>query len=215
VRRALALVGAALLLLGPAACGADDQADSGFHPSTVAPEDVTTAAPAPDPTDFPPEDAHDLESIYGAQLAAIGLKLTDRGGLIDRTGGGYGQSTTGTHLALYVQPTGERNLAQYLDGIRSVAAIFVDAFERWPALESFDVCQEPVPNPASPAKGEPLPVTQIELSRAQADAIDFSTATVADLVRLSRQDPPGIQLRVSSAVAKDDAYKAIVDAADG
>ncbi len=212
MKRALTLAGVALLLLGPAACGGDDAA--GFHPSTVAPEDVTTSSTAPDAKDLPPEDALDLEPIYGDQLAAIGLKLTDRGGLIDRSGGGYEQSAGGTHLALYVQPTGDRNLAQYLDGIRSVSAIFATAFDRWPGLESFDVCQEPVPNPSSPVKGEPLPVTQIELSRAQADAIDFDTVSVVDLVRLSRQVPNGIELRVSSRVASDPAYKAIVAAAD-
>jgi hypothetical protein len=212
VRRLITVLGAALLLLGPAACGGDDS--SGFHPSTVAPEDVTTSR-APERKNLPPEDALDLEPIYGAQLAAIGLKLTDRGGLIDRTGGGYDQSAGGTHLALYVQPTGERSVAQYLDGIKSVAAIFVTAFDRWPGLESFDVCQEPVPDPSSPVKGEPLPVTQIQLTRPQADAIDFDSVSVVDLVRLSRQVPNGMELRVSTRVANDPAYKAMVAAADG
>jgi hypothetical protein len=209
VRRALALAGTALLLLGLAACGGDDDAGTGSHGPTSAPEDVTTV---PTAQDLPPEDALDLEPIYGEQLKALGLALTDRGGLIDRTGGGYEQSEKGTHLALYVQPIGDRNLVQYLDGIRSVAAIFAESFDRWPGLASFDVCQEPVPKATSTA-GEPLPVTQIEMTRAQAEAIDFDTATVVDLVRLSRQDPHGLELRVGSAVARDPGYQAILEAA--
>jgi hypothetical protein len=211
VKRAVATSAAALLLLGPAACGGDD--GDAFNPSTVAPEDVTTTAAPPDLDDLPPQSALDLESIYGDQLADLGLKLTERGGLIDRTGGGYEPSAQGTHLALYVQPTGARNVAQYLEGIRSVGAVFADVFDRWPGLESFDVCQEPVPDPSSHTTGEPLPITQIELTRDQAEAIDFDTVTVVDLVRLAHQDPPAMHLRVGGTIARNDAWLAILDAA--
>ena len=206
-------VGAALaivLVLLTAACSGDD-GDALPTPSTIDPADVTTTAPPPDPEELPPAGALDLEPIYGAQLEALGLRLTDRGGLIDRSGGGYAPSAEGTHLALYVEPIGDRTLPQYLDGIRSVAVVFGDVFERWPGLVSYDVCQEPTT--AADARDEPLPVTQIELTREEAEAIDFDTVTVVELVRASLADPPGLALRVSSAIARDPAYLAIVDEA--
>ena len=53
-------------------------------------------------------------------------------------------------------------------------------FERWPGLESYDVCQEPVDDGRS--ESEPLPVTQIELTREEAAAFDWATTGSADLV---------------------------------
>lgn len=196
---------AAALLLGASACGGSD--DTGSAPSTVA-------APA----ELPPAAALDLEELYGDALADLGLRLTDRGGLIDRSGGGYQPSATGTHLALYVEPIGERTAEEYVEGIRSVAVVFADVFERWSGLESYDVCQEPAedaptPNDQPYDDTEPLPVTQIELTREQADAIDWSTVTVAELIAASKQDPPGLALRVASTLVRDPAYRAV--AGDG
>ena len=57
---------------------------------------------------------------------------------------------------------------------------------------------------------EPLPVTQIELTRAESDAIDWDSVTVEDLVRGSLADPPELALRVSAELAADPAYQAIV-----
>ena len=162
---------------------------------------------------LPPPSALELEPVYGAALTELGLRLTDRGGLIDRSGGGYAPSAAGTHLALYVEPIGEeRTVEEYIDGIRGVAAVFGDVFERWPGLTSYDVCQEPVGDDGDPAT-EPLPVTQIELTKEEAAAFDWDTVTVVDLVRESRADPPGLALRVSSGLATDDAYLAVVAAA--
>ena len=124
---------------------------------------------------MPPAAALDLEPIYGAALAELGLRLIDRGGLIDRSGGGYEPSPTGTHLALYVEPIGdERSVDEYLDGIRNVGVVFSDLFERWPGLVSYDVCQEPIEDDGDPAT-EPLPVTQIELTKEESAAIDWDT----------------------------------------
>lgn len=199
-RVALAL----LLAAGLAACGDDEQSG----PTTIDPADVTTTSTTADDGSLPPPGALDLEPIYGDTLAALGLKLTDRGGLIDRTGGGYAASAKGTHLALYVEPIGERTTPQYIDGIRTVAAVFGDVFDRWSGLVSYDVCQEPLGDPAD--GNEPLPVTQIELTRDEAAAFDWDTVTVIDLVRASLARPPGLALRVSSDLAADPAYQAIV-----
>jgi hypothetical protein len=198
-----------LLALGLTACGGDDDAQP--PRSTIDPADITTTEPTSGGA-LPPAGALDLEPIFGAPLAELGLKLTDRGGLIDRHGGGYEPSASGTHLALYVEPIGPRTVTQYIDGIRGVAVVFADIFERWPGLESYDVCQEPV-GEDDPSGAEPLPVTQIELTKAEAAAIDWDTVSVIDLVRASLATPPGLTLRVSSALASDPAYQGIVQGA--
>jgi hypothetical protein len=206
--RGTTVAGLALVLaVGVGACGSDDAAEPTEPPATSPAETTTESAPE---RELPPPDALDLESIYGPALAELGLQLTDRGGVIDRTGGGYEPSATGRHLALYVEPTEPRTAQQYVDGIRDVAVVFADVFERWPGLESYDVCQEPEQDDADPST-EPLPVTQIELTKAEAAAIDWSTVTVAELVRSSRAEPPGIALRVSAELINDPAFEAVVE----
>lgn len=202
-----------LFAAGLAACS--DDGDNGAQPvpSTIDPAGITTTTEAEPSGALPPPGALDLEPIYGEQLAELGVRLTDRGGLIDRGGGGYEPSAEGTHLALYVEPIGERTVPQYLDGIRSVAVVFADIFERWPGLVSFDVCQEPVGDDGDLGGAEPLPVTQIVLTRAEATAFDWDTVSVVDLVRAAQAEPPGLALRVSSSLARDPAYVAIVDEA--
>lgn len=205
MRRALGA--AAVLVL--AACGGSDGGDATQAPSTVDASVTTTT-----PDALPPAAALDLEATYGDALAELGLRLTDRGGLIDRSGGGYEPSATGTHLALYVEPIDDRTPEEYVEGIASVAAVFGDVFDRWSGLESYDVCQEPVedaPSDNEPAydPAEPLPVTQIELTRAQAAAFDWDTVTVEELIAASRADPPGLALRVSSSLVRDPAYQAV------
>lgn len=205
------------LALGVGACGSDDQSTATtIDPAAITTSTTTTTAPTTGPSTtqdgdaLPPPGALDLEPIYGAALAELGLKLTDRGGLIDRSGGGYEPSPTGRHLALYVEPVEARTTPEYIDGIRSVAVVFGDVFERWPGLESYDVCQEPVDDGGA---AEPLPVTQIELTTQQAAAFDWDTVSVIDLVRASLAQPPGITLRVGSALAQDPAYRAVVEEA--
>lgn len=212
-RAVLLTIGVAALLVVASACSSDDT-DAAQTPSTLDPGAVTTTTTIVTPTStvdvatLPPAGALELDPYYGQQLAALGLRLTDRGGLIDRTGGGYEASAQGRHLALYVEPIEGRTLAEYVEGIRSVTAIFADdIFDRWPGLESFDVCQEPTS--AEDDSAEPLPVTQIEMTRAQAAAFDYDTVTVTDLVRASLADPPGLALRVSTRIATDPAYKAM------
>ncbi len=160
---------------------------------------------------LPPADALDLEPLYGEALAKVGMQLTDRGGLIDRSGGGYVASSTGRHLALYVEPIdADRTMEEYYDGILGVARVFSDIYDRWPSLETYDVCQEP-PDPNGDQGPEPLPVTQLELSRAQSEAVDWDSATVEDLVRGAHEDPRALALRVSSEMATYPPYAALFD----
>lgn len=191
------------------------------HPQRGADEQSTTTldrAGGPTSTargddgELPSASPLDLVPDYGLALQALGLRLTDRGGLIDRDGGGYVPSAEGRHLALYVEPIGDRTVQQYIDGVRAATAVFADVFQRWPGLESFDVCQEPVDGAGgSGGTSEPVPITQVEVTREQASVIDWESSTVVDLVRAAGTDPPGLALRVSQPVAQDPAYRAILD----
>lgn len=210
--RAQRIAGGALALalaLGATTCGGDDDADPA---PTTDDTSALTSTTADGGGELPPAAASDLQAIYGDALAEVGVALTDRGGLIDRSGGGYAPSATGDHLALYVTPIGDRTVPEYIDGIVDVAVVFDDVFDRWPGLASFDVCQEPVDDDPEPGS-EPLPVTQIELTRAEAAAIDWDTVTVVDLVRASRADPPGLALRVSAELIRTPEFEAIVEEA--
>ncbi len=163
-------------------------------------------APAPTSADAkPPVEAAALDQIYREALAQIGLVLTPRGGLIDRSNGGYRKSADGTHLALYLEPAAQRSVGDYVDGIAAATRVFLpDVFERWPGLRSFDVCQEPPASTREPK--DPPPVTQIEVTRRQARAIDWSTVTVRDIVRASMDDPRRLKLVVSDSLRASDAY---------
>ena len=199
--RIAALALAVVLTSGVAACGEDDGAGEPTPPEDL-PSTIDTEA-------LPPPTALELEPLYGDALAAVGMRLTDRGGLIDRSGGGYVASASGQHLALYVEPIdADRTMQEYFDGILDVALVFSDIYDRWPELQTYDVCQEP-PDPDGNQGEEPLPVTQIELTRAQSDAIDWDSVTVEDLVRGAQEDPPALALRVSSDMAAFPAYGAI------
>ena len=153
----------------------------------------------------PPVEAAALEPLYRDALREIGLVLTTRGGLIDRSGDGYRKSADGTHLALYLEPAGARSTVEYVDGIAEASRVFLpDVFERWPDLESFDVCQEPAPDPQEPK--DPPPVTQIEVTREQAAAVDWRSVTVRDIARAASDDPKRLKLVVSKALHASDAY---------
>lgn len=157
VRFAAALVVAVLL------CGCTDEA----------------AAP------LPPLAAEEVAPIYADELAELGLVLTDRGGLVDAQT--YEPDPDGTHLSLYVAPVGDRPDEAYVDGLASVTAVFArDVFDRWPELESFDVCQEAVPTQgadSAPAR------TQVTLTREAARSVDWSRATVDDVATATGEFP--------------------------
>lgn len=211
-RRSAAVALATVLALVAAACSGDGD---GATPSTIDPSEVTSSSATEEPVgELPPAKPLDLEPIYGEALAELGLRLVDRGGTIDLSGGGYVASPTGRHLALYVEPIAGRSTEEYIDGIRDVAVVFSDVFDRWPGLESYDVCQEPL-DPDGTQGEEPLPVTQIVLTRAESDAIDWDGVSTVELVRRSLAEPPELVLRVGAELAEEPAYAAVVEEAVG
>lgn len=181
---------AGILLTIAVACGGDNGAQSTTTPDTAG---------------RPPKNASEIIPIYKDELAELGLLLTPRNGLIDRSNNQYINSAEGQHLAIYVEPTRARTNEEYIEGILAVTKIFVpDVFDRWPRLESMDVCQEP--DPVIDNREEPPPLTQIEFTREQAEAIDWDNVTIADLIAGSKEDPPRLGLTVSKKLEASREY---------
>jgi hypothetical protein len=212
--RRAALAVASLLVALTAACG-DDSSDGA---AGTLPPPGGTATPATDvagdqPSDLPPADPLDLAPRYGDAFAAHGLEITARGGLIDRHDG-YTESAEGTHLALYAAPLGDRTPEEHLDALVSLtAAVAPDAFARFPGLESFDICQEIEVPDGGWGDRTPRIATQVDLTREQSDALDWDTATLADLLVTIRELPDGV-VRVDDRVAALAGWTAAVDEAE-
>lgn len=165
------------------------------------------AACGPDGTEersLPPNDFEQLVDIFDAELEPLGLKLT-RGALIDTSNGRYQPSDTGRHLAVYVEPTGEYTTTEYAEGIVPSAQVFLpEVFERWDRLETFDVCQEPLP--ADDDREEPPPVTQLYLSRSDSERFDWKTVTLPELIAAAEGAGPEFRLYAAPPVRSDPAY---------
>jgi hypothetical protein len=205
---------ASLLVALTVACG-DDTSDGA---TDTVPPPGGTAPPATDeagdqPSDLPPADPLELVDRYGEAFAAHGLEITARGGLIDRHDG-YTGSAEGTHLALYAAPVGARTPEEHLDALMSLtAAVAPDAFERFPGLESFDICQEIEDPEGGWGDRTPHIATQVDLTREQSDALDWDTATLADLLVTIRELPEGA-VRVDDRMATLAGWTAAVDEAE-
>lgn len=151
--------------------------------------------PTDEPATLPPLEASAVAGTYEDKLSALGLRLTDRGGLVDQS---FEPDPDGTHLSLYVAPLGPRDDMAYVEGIVDVTALFAqDVFDRWPELESFDVCQEAVPaeeGATAPAR------TQVTLTRAAAASIDWTTADVGDVLAATQDDSESKLLFLDSSL---------------
>jgi hypothetical protein len=102
-----------------------------------------------------------IEKIFESRLHRLGLRLT-RGALIDLKT--TKPSATGTHLAVYVEPTGAYNPDDYARQVVAVTRVFAPrSFDLWRGLQSFDVCQEPLPE--VDARAEPPPKTKVTMTR--------------------------------------------------
>jgi len=172
---ALALATAGVLLVG---CGDDEPAEP--------------AAPATSTGDRPPledltgDNLEGLRAVYGPPLEELDLRVT-RGGVVDVRGG--------THLQLYVEPTTDEAANPpevYLERmLTSFQAILPVLFDAYPELDSFDLCQEPVPDGETPSEYEE-PVTLLLVSRTGYESVeDWSTATLEELVAAAGEELGG------------------------
>lgn len=133
---------------------------------------------------LPPQDPLGVEALFADDLEAMGLRLTDRGGLIDTTGGQYVASAEGDHYALYVEPIrNDYRVADFVDHVVPLAVLVgPELMARYPALASYDICQEPT---AAEDDGDaPRPVTQVHFDRALVERVDWETLDLAGLVAL-------------------------------
>ncbi len=151
--------------------------------ATIATAAALLPAISPDQT-LPPQDLSSIRKVYDEALATMGLTLT-RGALIDLSGGRYEPSPNGRHLALYVEPIEGRTDEEYAEAAWTLSALVTpDVFARWSGLDSYDICQEPLaevdPSP------EPNPVTQLNLTRAAADTVDWIDGDLTDLLVAAR-----------------------------
>lgn len=152
---------------------------------------------------LPPNDFDELAEMFDPQLEELGLRLT-RGALVDTTEG-YEVSDTGRHLALYVEPTGDYTAADYAENIVTTAQLFLpDVFERWDRLETFDVCQEPLPGEDD--REEPPPVTQLFVSRPDAAEVAWADVTLPELVEATTPQSSTFRLYVHPTLSSDPAY---------
>lgn len=124
-----------------------------------------------------------LAAPFASELRDLGLSVT-RAALVDAD---TGKPRAGaTHFAVYVEPTGTYSADDFATGIETVTRVFVPAaFDRWPALESFDVCQEPLPGVDD--REVPPPKTQVAVSRRDADGIDWADVGLRELLAQSAE----------------------------
>lgn len=154
---------------------------------------------------LPPADSPAaVARIFDPALAPLGLHLT-RAMLESRRT--YEVNPNGTHLALYVAPTGAYTAAQYRQNFNRVAAIFLPAvFRRWPGLASFDVCQEPLASVDS--RPEAPPVTQLTVSRRGAAQIRWSHSSLQQIQAATRHvNVRDLSVYVDDPVLREAAYQ--------
>jgi hypothetical protein len=145
---------------------------------------------------LPPNDKAAIERVFAPELERLGVRLT-RGALVDLKTGK--PSATGTHLAVYVEPTGDFTPDDYARGtVRTLRAFIPGAFERWGGLTSFDVCQEPLP--AADTRREPPPMTKVDLTKAASRKVRWDDLDLARLL----QDAKRLGPRALSVYAKPD-----------
>ena len=172
-------------------------------PATMVPSAATASVASADARDhaLPPAARKDLVAIFAKKLKPLGLRVT-RAALVNPS---QKRDPKGTHLAIYVQPTGAYSIDAYLQGTVDVSKVFLPyVFRRWKDLRSFDVCQEP--RPAVDPRPVPAPETQVYATRAGSKLVDWKTVDVATMIRTSREESAAAgtqhQPRFSVFVAK-------------
>jgi hypothetical protein len=132
---------------------------------------------------LPPSDRGSLVAIFEPKVEKLGLRIT-RASLMNAQ---EQRSKSGTHLTIYVEPTGTYTTQNYIDGAVDVTRVFLSyVFTRWKGLLTFDVCQEPPP--AVDSSLSPPSETLVYADRAGTKKIDWRKVDVADLVRRSNKE---------------------------
>jgi hypothetical protein len=150
---------------------------------------------------LPPSSRKELVAIFGPKVKEYGLRVT-RAALVNPR---QERDPDGTHLAIYVEPTGDYTPQDYIDGTVDVTRVFLPyVFTRWKGLQSFDVCQEP--RPAVDDRPVPAPETQVYATRAGSKLVDWRKVDVTTMLERSQAEAEAARtqrpLRFSLFVAK-------------
>lgn len=174
---------AVVLLTGGACSDSDDAAPS-------SPSPPSTAGSSTDPLTLPPGNVAELAPIIDPLVAPLGLRLA-RASLVAQG------APDARHLALYVEPLTAFSDEQFVQTILPLAASVTPfVFQRWPGLESYDICQEPSPGvDDGPA---PAPITVLVVSREYSLATDWDRVALPALVTDSLNKRPGIVVGTTS-----------------
>jgi len=218
-RRGLATTLLAAVVL--AGCSSDvpaqaPQVTSSAVTDTVEP-DAAAVGPvevAPPDGPLPPEDTEGLsvEPLLAAMYAETGTLLT-RGALIERrmrvttpgsTGYGPRESTVvqRPHLALYLAFTDEdlEDLDRYLDAVVPLTRAFAGAaFQRWPDLESFDICL--VPASDSDVSPEPA-IALVDVTRGGYERWIADGGDLVGLRAFTKDRASGVRLQFSGPMSE-------------
>ena len=171
MRRPLLL--AALMVLAACTSGGPGPADA---------TGTTVVSPAQEL--LPPHDFERLAAMFDPVVAPLGLTVA-RASLVDTTT--YTTSPSGSHLAVYVVPDEDLDPDGYAANVVPLARAFLPlVFERWPELQSFDVCQEPY---GWLGTGTPPSITVLDLDRETAAEIDWGSVDLAGLIALAGAEP--------------------------
>ncbi len=139
-----------------------------------------------------------IEKEFSPAVERLGLRIT-RAGLARQLGSGD-YDPAGRHLAVYVEPVGPVAADVYVANLVPVAQAFLpEVFERFPQLESFDVCQEPPPGVDD--RAEPRTWTQVLTTRQQASTVDYGRLDLGGLLSAAYLPPSRLVLAVVPEVA--------------
>lgn len=141
------------------------------HPSGTSPPLRTGTAA------LPPDNVAALAPLLDPLVRPLGLRIT-RGALVDRETGAPGPAAR--HLELYVTPVVAFTDDRFVQTIVPLAReLTPHIFQRWPGVESYDICQE-----LSGVDGAPEAETQtvFDVRRGYALATDWSRVALAGLV---------------------------------
>lgn len=144
------------------------------------------------PSLLPPHERDDLAALFDPLVLPLGYLVT-RAALIERST--YEVNPGGGHLAIYLAPTADISTDQIADDFVAIVGTFLPlVFERWPNLNSFDVCQEPFGS----TKETPPSLTIIDLTRDAATGVAWAELDLAGIIALNER--AGISVFARSAV---------------